>query len=261
MIYKNNKLEWIDVHTHLNMLDISPELAIEQAQQAGVKNIITIGTEPKDWQAVLDFSKKFSQVQGAIGLHPHSANLYDQKVENSLSSYLDQKDIIACGEIGLDYYYENFDKQKQKHAFYSQMALAAKKNLPVEIHTRSADQDTLQILKQFEGSVLGLLHCFSGTWELARAALDIGFHISFSGIVTFKNAHELREICAKIPLDRIHLETDAPYLAPMPHRGKKNKPAWVVHTAEVVAQLHKISVLELSQKTQDNYKRLFKKSC
>ncbi len=248
---------WTDVHTHLNMLDIPAELAVEEAQQAGVTQIITIGTEPDDWPLVMGFSKKFAQVKGALGLHPHSAKLYSDEIEKQLKKVLDEKNIIACGEIGLDYHYEYSEREKQKEAFYRQMVLAKEKKLPVEIHTRSAEEDTVAILKQFSGSVRGLLHCFSGTWNLARAALDLGFNISFSGIITFKKAEELREVCQKVPLDRLHLETDAPYLAPVPHRGKQNKPAWVVHTAQVVANLHKVSLEDLSQKTQSNYNDLF----
>lgn len=253
----SKKPEWIDVHTHLNMLDIPAESAVKEADLSGVKQIITIGTEPKDWGQVLEFSKIFQQVKGALGMHPHSAKLYNDEVEQDLQEKLSTENIIACGEIGLDYYYEYSDREKQKEVFYRQMVLAQKKNLPVEIHTRSAEEDTISILKTFRGSVRGLLHCFSGSWELARKALDLGFNISFSGIVTFKNAQSLREVCQKIPLDRLHLETDAPYLSPVPHRGKQNKPAWLTHTAEVVADLHKVSLQELSQKTWSNYKTLF----
>ena len=254
---KNLNPQWTDVHTHLNMLDIPPESAVDQAQQAGVKTIITIGTEPSDWPKVMEFSQKFSEVKGALGMHPHSAKLYTDEVEKALSDSLNKPHIIACGEIGLDYYYEHSDREKQKEVFYRQMLLAKQKNLPVEIHTRSAEEDTITILKSFKGSVRGLLHCFSGKWSLARSALDLGFDISFSGIVTFKNAEELRQVCCKTPLDRLHLETDAPYLTPVPYRGKQNQPAYVAHTAKVVAHLHNISVLELSQKTKQNYQNLF----
>ena len=251
---------WTDVHTHLNMLDISAELAVEEAKRAGVTGMITIGTEPDDWSLVINFSKRFQQVKGALGLHPHSAKLYNDEIEKQLKKDLDEESIVACGEIGLDYHYEYSEREKQNEAFYRQMILAKEKKLPVEIHTRSAEEDTIKMLKQFSGSVRGLLHCFSGTWTLARAALDLGFNISFSGIITFKKAEELREVCQKVPLDRLHLETDAPYLAPVPKRGKQNKPAWVVHTAQVVADLHKVSLEDLSQKTQSNYNDLFNTS-
>ncbi|MDE0119321.1 MAG: TatD family hydrolase [Bdellovibrionales bacterium] len=253
----DKKLEWTDVHTHLNMLDIAAEVAVEEAELAGVTQMVTIGTEPEDWPKVIHFSNTFPQIKGALGMHPHCAKLYNDEVEKVLKESLDKAGIVACGEIGLDYYYEYSEKEKQKEVFYRQMMLAKEKKRPVEIHTRSAEKDTIKILKQFSGSVRGLLHCFSGTWSLAKEALDLGFNISFSGIITFKKADDLREVCQKIPLDRLHLETDAPYLAPAPHRGKQNKPAWVVHTAQVVANLHKVSLSELSERTQDNYTKLF----
>ncbi len=239
------------------MLDMATEVAVEEAERAGVTQMVTIGTESKDWLKVINFSKTFPQVKGALGMHPHSAKLYNDEVEKVLKEGLDKEEIVACGEIGLDYYYEYSEKEKQKEVFYRQMVLAQEKNKPVEIHTRSAEKDTIKTLKQFSGSVRGLLHCFSGTWSLAKEALDLGFNISFSGIITFKKADDLREVCRKVPLDRLHLETDAPYLAPVPHRGKQNKPAWVVYTAQVVADLHKISLSELSERTQDNYTKLF----
>ena len=253
----DKKAEWTDVHTHLNMLDASADVIVEEALGVGVKQIITIGTEPEDWPEVIQFSKNFPSVKGALGVHPHSAKLYDDKVENILKEKLNEEEIVSCGEIGLDYYYEYSEREKQKEAFYRQMLLASEKKLPVEIHTRSAEEDTITVLKEFSGSVRGLLHCFTGTWNLARTALDLGFNISFSGIITFKKAEELREVCRKVPLDRLHLETDAPYLAPVPQRGKKNKPAWIIHTAKAVADLHGIPLMELSEKTQNNYKNLF----
>jgi len=259
---KTIKTEWTDVHTHLNMLDTPAETSIKVAEKAGVTKMLTIGTEPKDWPSVISISKKIPQVKGALAMHPHLAKLYTDEVEQQLKTLLNEnkKDIIACGEMGLDYYYEHSDKKTQQDVFYRQLTIAKEKNLPVEIHTRSAEEDTINILKKFKGSVRGLLHCFSGTWSLAQAALDLGFNISFSGIVTFKKAQDLRDTCQKVPLDRLHLETDAPYLAPTPHRGKQNSPALLIHTAEVVAKLHNISLLELSQKTQNNYNQLFNPS-
>ena len=255
------KTLWTDAHTHLNMLDIPVQTALQVAKDVGVWRVITIGTEPADWGKVKGFCQQFpQQVKGALGLHPHSAHLYNKEVEALLEKGLESQGILACGEIGLDYYYEHSKKDQQKTAFYSQMSLAKAKKLPVEIHTRSAEEDTLAILKAFKGDVRGLLHCFSGSWSLACSALDMGFDISFSGIVTFKKAEELREVCRKVPLDRLHLETDAPYLAPTPHRGKKNQPSLLPCTAKVVAELHKVSLLELSQNTEANYNRLFSSS-
>ncbi len=250
-------MEWTDVHTHLGMLDLPTDSVVKEAFSAGVKTLITIGTEPKDWQKVIDDAQKYPQVIGALGVHPHSVELYDDDVENLLKEKLNEPGIEICGEIGLDYYYEYSDREKQKEVFRRQLVIATEKDLPVEIHTRSAESDTLSILQEFKASVRGLLHCFSGTWEMACGALDLGLNISFSGIVTFKKAQELKEVCKKIPLDRLHLETDAPYLAPVPHRGHKNKPAWLVHTAQVVADLHGVSIQELSEKSQKTSQDLF----
>ena len=239
------------------MLNIPPQQAVQAATDNGVDNMITIGTEPKDWSQVIQHAQNFPNVQGALGLHPHYAKLYNNTVEAQLRKNLEEKDITVCGEIGLDYYYEHSDRIQQQKAFRQQMTLAAEKKMPVEIHTRSAEEDTKTILKEFKGQVRGLLHCFTGSWSLAKSALDLGFHISFSGIISFKNTEDLRETCQKVPLNALHLETDAPYLAPVPYRGKTNQPAWLIHTAEVVAQLKNISLEELSDATQKNYRALF----
>ena len=252
-------IEWTDVHTHLNMLDDSAEKAVEEARIQKVNYLITIGTEPKDWPAVMGFAKNFKSVRGTLGMHPHSADGFNDETEKVLSKSLNEEGIVACGEIGLDYYYDYSDRKKQKEVFLRQMNLAYEKKLPVEIHTRSAEEDTISVLEEFKGKVKGLLHCFTGSWHLAKEALDRGFNISFSGILTFKKASDLREICQKVPLDRLHLETDAPYLAPVPNRGKQNKPAWLVHTAKVVADLHNVSLEELSITTQNNRDFLFGK--
>ena len=252
-----NSLKWVDVHTHLNMLKSSIEKAISAAQLAGVNDLITIGTEPEDWSKIIHLTKIYPSVSGALGLHPHSAKLYNDEVEKKLLEGLKNNSMLACGEIGLDYYYEFSEKKIQKEVFYRQMVLAEQNNLPVEVHSRSAEKDTLNILSKFKGRVTGLIHCFSGSWEMARTALDIGFDISFSGIVTFKNAEKLREVCKKIPLNRLHLETDAPYLAPVPHRGQPNQPAWLIHTAEAVASLRGVSLQKLSEQTLLNKKNLF----
>ncbi len=252
-----NKPTWTDVHVHLHMLNIPPQQAIQAAADNGVEHLITIGTEPKDWPQVIQSAQKFPNVQGALGLHPHYAKLYNNKVEEQLQKSLDIKEITTCGEIGLDYYYEHSDRNQQQKAFRQQMALAAEKKMPVEIHTRSAEEDTKTILKEFKGQVRGLLHCFTGSWSLAETALDLGFHISFSGIISFKNTEDLRQVCQKVPIDALHIETDAPYLAPVPHRGQTNQPAWLIHTAEVIAHLKKIPLEELSHITQQNWRTLF----
>lgn len=253
-------MRWIDVHTHINMLEISPDEALAAAAAVQVKNMITIGTCPDDLPVVLGLAEKyFPKVACTLGVHPHEAELYTPDAEKFIRANGGKPHVVAIGETGLDYYYENAPKEKQREVFRAQLALAEELKLPVEIHTRDAEPDTAQIIKEFNGKVRGLLHCFTGTWEMAKAGLDCGYHVSISGVVTFKNAEPLREVVRKVPLDSLHVETDAPFLAPVPHRGKKNQPAWVTETAKVVAGLKGISVEQLSEHTLRNAKALFPK--
>jgi TatD DNase family protein len=256
-----NLAGWIDVHTHLNFLkDLTPEEGIAQAQAAGVQRMITIGTEPKDFPVVLDIaSRHFPVVACTLGVHPHEGQVYTDEVESYLNAHLPEPHVVAVGEIGLDYYYDNSPREQQKDAFRRQLALAVQHQMPVEIHTRDAEADTIEILKEFGGSIRGLIHCFTGTMWLAREALDLGLDISFSGVVTFKSATELKDVARFVPLDRLHVETDAPFLTPMPHRGKSNVPAFVVHTAQVVCGLKEISPETLLAATINNARRTFPK--
>lgn len=251
-------INWIDVHTHLNMLDVSPDEALKAAQSQGVERVITIGTNPEDWPTVLELAKKYApKVFCTLGLHPHDAEKWNEEHKKFLLAHLNDTGVLAVGEIGLDYYYKNASVEAQHKAFREQLEIAAVSGLPVEIHTRDADTDTMDFLKEFRGRVRGLLHCFTSSWELAEVALQCDFDISFSGVITFKNAESIREVCRRVPLERLHVETDAPFLAPVPQRGKKNRPDYVVHTAEFVAQLKGVSLQELSQHTLSNAKKLF----
>ena len=253
-IFQRKSIMWVDVHTHLHMLK-DPDKAVKTALQSGVQKMMTIGTSSKDWDQVLKDTQKFS-VFGALGQHPHEAKDYNDSSEEKLKHGLQNENIKALGEIGLDYYYEHSDRLIQQDVFRRQMAVAEELGLSVEIHTRDAEEDTIKILKEYP-KVQGLLHCFTGSYDMAKNALDIGYNISFSGIITFKKADDLRSVCEKVPIDRLHIETDAPYLAPMPHRGKENQPAWILHTAETVARLHKVSIEELKEQTWRNACKLF----
>ena len=253
-------MSWTDVHTHLNMLEISPDEALQAAALVGVKHMITIGTTPDDLPLVLALACKYYPVVGCtLGIHPHEAELYTPEVENFIRTHAVEKEVVAIGETGLDYYYNKAPKEKQIAAFRAQLKIAEDLGLPVEIHTRDAEPDTIAVLKDFSGPKRGLLHCFTGTWEMAKAGLDSGYDISISGVVTFKSAEALREVVRKVPLDRLHVETDAPFLAPMPHRGKKNQPAFVTHTAQVVADLKGVSLTELAVQLRHNDQALFSK--
>lgn len=251
--------EWIDIHCHLDRLEGGPEHALKLAQEAGVKRLITIGTEPNDLPIVLDLAEKYSpHVFCTLGVHPHDGVKYTDEVGEYLRKNATNPRVVAIGEIGLDYYYNQSPKDEQMHAFREQLKIAADLGLPVEIHTRDAEEDTVKILSEFEGQVIGVIHCFTGTEYLANEALRLGFNISISGVVTFKNADSLRQIVKNIiPLDRIHIETDAPFLAPVPQRGKPNTSAYVVHTAQVVADLKNVSLQILSEQTKKNAEKLF----
>ena len=253
-------MSWTDVHTHLNMLEITPDEALAAARAAGVENMITIGTCPDDLPKVLALAAKYTPRVGcSLGIHPHEAELFTPAIDAWIRLHAVEPHVVAIGETGLDYFYNHAPQEPQRHAFRAQMQIAADLNLPVEIHTREAEADTAVILNEFTGRVRGLLHCFTGTWELAEIGLKHGFNISISGVVTFKNAHDLREVVKKVPLDRLHVETDAPFLAPIPHRGKKNQPAFMVHTAQLVAELKGITLAELQTATQQNARHLFPK--
>ena len=249
---------WTDVHTHLNFLDITPEQAVQTCKDFGVDRIITIGTEPEDLPVVLELSQKFSpNVFCTIGIHPHEGKVYDESVEKFLRANAQNPRVVALGEMGLDYYYNNSSHDEQKKAFRAQMGLAAEFQLPVEIHTRDADPDTIEILREYKGKVRGIIHCFSGTRELAHAALDCDYNLSFSGIVTFKNAELLRDICKETPLDRMHVETDAPFLAPVPVRGKKNQPNFVLYVAQFVSELKGVALPDFCQQMKLNADQMF----
>lgn len=250
----------IDVHTHINMLEIGADDALKAAADAKVRNMITIGTTPEDLPLVLSIAEKYyPAVVCSLGIHPHEAELWKPEVAEYIRKNAVRKEVVAIGETGLDYYYNNAPKDVQIKAFRDQLELSQELGLPVEIHTRDAEPDTMQILKDFSGRAHGLLHCFTGTWAMAKLGLDHGWDISISGVVTFKKADELREVVKQVPIDRLHVETDAPFLAPMPHRGKKNQPAFVTYTAEFVANLKGVDFPTLEAQLLKNAQRLFPK--
>jgi len=251
---------WIDVHTHINMLEAQPADVLRDCRQAGVERLITIGTGHDDLPTVVRMVDELKpMVFGTLGFHPHDANTYNQVGEDFLLNNLDHPRIVGVGEIGLDYFYKHSEIETQKRVFRRQLEIAIEKKLPIEIHTRDAEADTIEILNQYRGQVRGLFHCFTGTPWLADKGLELGFNISISGVVTFKNADVLREIVKTIPLDRIHVETDAPFLTPAPFRGKKNAPAMMVHTAKLIAELKGISLQDLAHATRTNALNLFTK--
>jgi TatD DNase family protein len=242
------------------MLEVPAEDILAAAKAAAVDRMITIGTGHDDHPLVMQLVDAYQPVVfGALGFHPHDASTYNDEGEAFLQQHLSHPRIVALGEIGLDYYYEHSDRDVQKRVFRRQLELAVQFDLPVEIHTRDAEEDTIAILSEFKGKVRGIIHCFTGTQWLADQSLALGFNISISGVVTFKNAEALRDVVRSLPLDRLHVETDAPFLTPVPFRGKKNTPAMIVHTARTVAELQGVSLEQLSQATRQNALKMFPK--
>lgn len=251
---------FIDMHSHLDRLEHSPAEALDLAMKENIQQIITIGTEPQDWPVVFQIAEKYyPKVMCTIGVHPHDGVTWSDEAETLMRSMAVNKEVVALGEMGLDYYYNKTPHEIQKACFRRQLQVACELGLPVEIHTRDAEADTFEILSEFRGKVTGLIHCFTGTKWLAEKALDLGFNISISGVVTFKGADDLRKTVEFLPLDRIHVETDAPFLAPVPLRGKKNTSAFMIHTAQVVAGLKGVSLETLAQQTTVNAYRLMPK--
>jgi TatD DNase family protein len=254
----------IDSHCHLDFPDFGPELdaVVARARQAGVGTMLTIGTKLRAFEGVRRIAERYEDIWCSVGIHPHEAAEEPIEEASALIEHAKHPRVVGIGEAGLDYYYEHSPQDDQIRNFRAHITAARETGLPLIVHARDADDDLCQILEQEsgKGAFPGLIHCFSSTARLARTALDLGMMISLSGIVTFKKADELRSIAADVPLDRLLVETDAPYLAPMPHRGKRNEPAFVTHTAAVVAQLKGVELDRLAAATTDNFFRLFKKA-
>lgn len=253
----------VDSHCHLDQLDLSAQggdltNVLALAKEQGVKHMLCVSITLADFPAVLRIAKTYSQVSASVGLHPNEPVLTEPLCDDLVKLAKDE-DIVAIGETGLDYFRSQGDLEWQRQRFREHIRAARIVNKPLIIHTRQAKSDTMQILREENaGSVAGVMHCFTEDWEMAQAAMDLQFYISFSGIVTFRNATEIQAVAKRVPLDRLLIETDSPYLAPNPHRGKPNEPAYVRYVAEFIAELRGISVDELAQATTENFFRLFK---
>ena len=250
----------VDSHAHLDDSRFSSDrdAMIQRAWDSGVRRILTIGngTGPDDMGCGIPFAEGRDWIFTSVGIHPHDAARTEDRHFELMETLAKHPRVLAIGETGLDYHYDNSPRDVQRDIFARQLAIAQKMELPVIIHTREADADTQAIL-QDSGLVRGVLHCFTSSGQLAEFALGLGFHISFSGIVTFPNARELMEIARAVPADRLLVETDCPYLAPVPHRGKRNEPAFVAETAKFLASARGISVEQLAAETSENFTRLF----
>jgi TatD DNase family protein len=256
---------FVDSHAHIDgpEFDADREEVIQRAQAAGVSAILNVGTgDPHSgaFERAIDLGKRHQSIYTAIGTHPHDARLYDDAAEEKTKTLIQNGErVVAWGEIGLDFHYDNSPRDVQIAVFKRQLHAARECGLPVIIHTREAETETIDILKSDydDADRRGVFHCFSGSPDLARRGVELGFMISFSGIVTFKKAEELRETARQVPLDRLLIETDCPFLAPPPHRGKRNEPAYVVEVARCLAGLHGLEVEELAQITAENFMRFF----
>ena len=261
---------WIDSHCHLNHTNIeekgSPSEIIRSAKAAGVSGLLTICCRlSEEVDELLSIADSHDNVWCSIGTHPHSASVAAEKGfsrEEIVRIASAHDNVIAIGETGLDYYYDFSSREDQEAGFRKHIQACIEAGLPMIVHSRDAEDDTARIImEEGQGTNLsGVMHCFSSGQKLADDALDMGFYISFSGIVTFKKADELRNIALNVPLDRILVETDAPYLAPVPYRGKTNEPAYVVQTGEFLAELFEKTPEEFAQITTDNFFRLFNKA-
>jgi TatD DNase family protein len=253
----------VDSHCHLDFPDFASELdaVVERARAAGIGRIVTISTRVRKHAQVLAVAEKFPQVFCSVGTHPHNAHEELEIDAKALIALTKNPKVVAIGEAGLDYHYDNSPRDAQTKGFRQHIAAARETGLPLVIHTRDCDVDMAHILEDEsgKGAFPAVLHCFTGGRDLAMRAIGLGHYVSFTGILTFKNSEPLRAIAAALPADRILVETDAPYLAPLPYRGKRNEPSYVVETAKVLAQTRGVSLEEITRQTTENFFRLFNK--
>jgi TatD DNase family protein len=254
----------IDSHCHLNYAGLAErqDEVLANARAAGVTGFLNISTRQSEWGDVIAVAETNADVWATVGVHPHEADAHPDLGSGALTAAASHQRVIAIGECGLDYYYDKSDRAAQRERFAAHIEAARTTGLPLVVHTRDAEEDTAEILEQAvnEGGVRGVLHCFTGSQQLARKALDLGFFISLSGIVTFKNARDLQETAKIVPDGRLLVETDSPFLAPVPHRGQTCEPAFVADTARFVAELRGVEVETLAEQTTVNFFTLFGKA-
>ena len=254
----------IDSHCHLNYAGLAErqDEVLANARARGVTGFLNISTRQSEWADVLGAAERNYDVWATVGVHPHEADAHPDLGAAALVEAASNSRVIGIGECGLDYHYDNSERGAQRERFEAHIDGARQSGLPLVVHTRDAEDDTAEILGQAvkEGGVTGVLHCFTGTADLARKALDFGFYISLSGIVTFKSARDLQDTARMLPADRILVETDSPFLAPVPHRGQTCEPAFVADTAAFVAGLRQVTPETLAETTTDNFFRLFSRA-
>ncbi|MDV5822419.1 TatD family hydrolase [Sphingobium naphthae] len=253
----------IDSHCHLNYKGLVEDQAnvLDRSRAAGVDLMLNIATRESEWDAVLDTAVRESDVWATVGIHPHEADEHPHVDTAKLVERAAHPRVVGIGETGLDYYYDHGDRERQQKSFRSHIAACRETGLPLIVHTRDAEEDTIRIMREEmeQGPYSGVIHCFTASGAFADAAMALGFYISISGIVTFKNARDLQKTAARLPLDRLLVETDSPFLAPVPHRGKPCEPAYVADTARFLASLRGESVEQLAAATSANFRTLFAK--
>ena len=254
----------IDSHCHLNYEGLveRQEEVLDNARARGVQGFLNISTRQKEWGQIVAIAERHDDVWATVGVHPHEADSHPDLGASALVEGAEHPRVIAIGECGLDYFYDKSDRQAQRKRFEAHIDAARQTGLPLVVHTRDAEDDTAEMLTSAvrEGGVTGVLHCFTGSAQLARQGLDLGFYVSLSGIVTFKNAQDLQETARWLPADQMLVETDSPFLAPVPHRGQKCEPAFVADTAAFVADLRGEPVEQLAEATTANFFKLFGKA-
>ncbi len=248
----------IDTHTHIDMDNYKDRFdeVLATAKDYGVEKVVIPGVTPSGFKRIAELCEKYENVYGAVGVHPEDLDSYNEEGENLIREYLKQKKIVAVGEIGLDYYWDKSQIERQKEIFEKQILIAKEAGKPVLVHDREAHLDTFEILKKTKANDVGVvMHCFSGSPEFAMECVKEGFYIALGGVVTFKNAKKVKEVAKIIPLDKLLLETDAPYMTPVPYRGKENQPAYVKFVAQEIANLRNISFEEVAFRTTENAKK------
>jgi len=255
---------FVDSHCHLNYKGLveDQDAVLARAADAGVSAMLNISTRKREWADIIATAEKAPNIWASVGIHPHEADSHADVDTAQLVAAADHPKVIAIGETGLDYFYDHSDRAQQQASFRAHLVASRETGLPVIIHTRDAEEDTARILREEmgKGAFPGVIHCFTASGEFADIALELGLFISISGIVTFKNAQDLRDTAARIPEERLLIETDSPFLAPVPHRGKSCEPAFVADTARFLANLRGASVEHLAQTTADNFYTLFSKA-
>jgi TatD DNase family protein len=252
----------VDSHCHLDFKDFDGELdaVIGRARERGVGTMVTICTRVSEFDRVRRIAEQYEDIYCSVGIHPHEAASEPDTDVDQLVELAGHPKVVGIGEAGLDFYYDHSPRERQREVFQTHIEAARQTGLPLIVHSRNADPETVEMLEGNDGRLRGVIHCFSSTAHLAENAVKLGFFISLSGIITFKNAVELREIAGEIPIDRLLVETDSPYLAPVPHRGRRNEPAFVADTAAFVAGLRAMTPEDLAGRTTANFFQLFNKA-